>query len=86
MRRESMRLPAPTGPVMRERTDDQLSGGQTMSAVVALRPALLQTIGARMAFSDEPPSSLDSSRRKNLAHVFPAIDVDREEATEHCYD
>ena len=35
---------------VRERSDDQLSGGQTMSAVVALRLALLQTIGARIAF------------------------------------
>ncbi|MDO9068669.1 MAG: SMC family ATPase, partial [Deltaproteobacteria bacterium] len=34
---------------LRERSDDQLSGGQTMSAVVALRLALLQTIGARVA-------------------------------------
>src|SRR6185369_7852973 len=38
---------------IRERSDDQLSGGQTMSAVVALRLALLQTIGARIAFFDE---------------------------------
>jgi len=71
---------------IRERTDDQLSGGQTMSAVVALRLALLQTIGARIAFFDEPTSNLDSSRRENLAHAFRAIDVGREEVTEHWYD
>jgi exonuclease SbcC len=71
---------------LRERSDDQLSGGQTMSAVVALRLALLQTIGARMAFFDEPTSNLDAARRANLAHAFRAIDVGREEVTEHWYD
>jgi DNA repair protein SbcC/Rad50 len=72
--------------VIRERSDDQLSGGQTMSAVVALRLALLQTIGARIAFFDEPTSNLDASRRENLAHAFRAIDVGREEVTDHWYD
>jgi exonuclease SbcC len=71
---------------VRQRSDDQLSGGQTMSAVVALRLALLQTIGARIAFFDEPTSNLDASRRENLAHAFRAIDVGREEVTEHWYD
>jgi DNA repair protein SbcC/Rad50 len=71
---------------MRERSDDQLSGGQMMSAVVALRLALLQTIGARVAFFDEPTSNLDAARRENLAHAFRAIDVGREEVTEHWYD
>src|SRR6185369_2862343 len=71
---------------IRERSDDQLSGGQTMSAVVALRLALLQTIGARIAFFDEPTSNLDASRRENLAHAFRAIDVGREEVAEHWYD
>ena len=71
---------------IRERTDDQLSGGQTMSAVVALRLALLQTIGARIAFFDEPTSNLDASRRENLAQAFRAIDVGKEEVTEHWYD
>jgi len=72
--------------VMRERSDDQLSGGQMMSAVVALRLALLQTIGARIAFFDEPTSNLDAARRENLAHAFRAIDVGREEVSEHWYD
>jgi len=71
---------------MRERSDDQLSGGQMMSAVVALlRLALLQTIGARVALFDEPTSNLDAGRRENLAHAFRAIDVGREEVTEHWY-
>ena len=71
---------------IRERSDDQLSGGQMMSAVVALRLALLQTIGARVAFFDEPTSNLDAARRGNLAQAFRAIDVGREEVTEHWYD
>ena len=71
---------------LRERYDDQLSGGQTMSAVVALRLAMLQTIGARIAFFDEPTSNLDAARRENLAHAFRAIDVGKEEVTEHWYD
>ena len=71
---------------LRERYDDQLSGGQTMSAVVALRLAMLQTIGARFAFFDEPTSNLDATRRENLAHAFRAIDVGKEEVTEHWYD
>jgi exonuclease SbcC len=72
--------------LIRERTDDQLSGGQIMSAVVALRLALLQTIGARIAFFDEPTSNLDAARRENLARAFRAIDIGREEVTEHWYD
>jgi len=71
---------------LRERFDDQLSGGQTMSAVVALRLAMLQTIGARIAFFDEPTSNLDAARRENLARAFRAIDVGKEEVTEHWYD
>lgn len=71
---------------VRERVDEQLSGGQIMSAVVSLRLALLQTIGARIAFFDEPTSNLDAARRENLAHAFRAIDVGREEVTEHWYD
>lgn len=71
---------------LRKRCDNQLSGGQIMSAVVALRLALLQTIGARVAFFDEPTSNLDAARRENLAQAFRAIDVGREEVTSHWYD
>ncbi len=71
---------------LRERNDDQLSGGQIMSSVVSLRLALLQTIGARIAFFDEPTSNLDSTRRENMARAFRAIDVGREELSAHWYD
>ncbi len=74
------------GGELRERADDQLSGGQTMSAVVALRLAMLQTIGSRIAFFDEPTSNLDATRRENLARAFRSIDVGKEELTEHWYD
>ncbi len=74
------------GNSIRERNDDQLSGGQIMSAVVALRLAMLQTIGSRIAFFDEPTSNLDSTRRENLARAFRAIDVGREELSTHWYD
>lgn len=74
------------GGTVRERSDDQLSGGQIMSAVVALRLALLQTIGARFAFFDEPTSNLDACRRENLARAFRAIDHGKEEVTGHWYD
>ena len=71
---------------IRERSDDQLSGGQMMSAVVALRLALLQTIGARLAFFDEPTSSLDVTRRENLAQAFRALDQGRHEVQQSWYD
>lgn len=74
------------GGKLRERTDDQLSGEQTISAAVALRLAMPQTIGAHIAFFDEPTSNLDATRRENHAHAFRAIDVGKEEVTEHCYD
>ncbi len=70
----------------RERSDDQLSGGQMMSAVVSLRLALLQTLGARIAFFDEPTSNLDASRRENLAQAFRAIDQGQDELSQHWYD
>ncbi|WP_298039424.1 SMC family ATPase [uncultured Desulfuromonas sp.] len=71
---------------VRTRSDDQLSGGQMMSAVVALRLALLQSLGARMAFFDEPTSNLDAGRRENLAQAFRAIDQGQQEVSEHWYD
>jgi exonuclease SbcC len=46
----------------------------------------LQTIGARIAFFDEPTSNSDASRRENLAHAFRTIDVGREEVAEHWFD
>jgi DNA repair protein SbcC/Rad50 len=59
----------------RERVDRQLSGGQFMSAVIAIRLALLKTIGSPFAFFDEPTSHLDEERRKNLAEAFRTLNT-----------
>jgi len=57
------------------RVDRQLSGGQFMMAVIALRLALLQKIGSGIAFFDEPTSNLDEERRKNLAEALRSLDA-----------
>ena len=41
-----------------------------MSAVVALRLALLQTIGARVAFFDEPTSGLDPVNANKIKSII----------------
>ncbi|MGH2410188.1 MAG: AAA family ATPase, partial [Chloroflexota bacterium] len=46
----------------------QLSGGEQMSAALAVRLALLKEMsGVDFAFFDEPTQNLDSERRTNLA-------------------
>lgn len=59
---------------LRERIDRQLSGGQFMTAVIAIRMALLEIIGSTLAFFDEPTSNLDEEHRRNLADVFRRLD------------
>ncbi|MGC9469044.1 MAG: AAA family ATPase [Anaerolineae bacterium] len=52
----------------RERTFQQLSGGEQMAAALAVRLALLrETSTIDMAFFDEPTANLDAERRFNLA-------------------
>lgn len=52
----------------RQRTFRQLSGGEQMSAALAIRLALLkQMTGIDIAFFDEPTSNMDAERRDNLA-------------------
>lgn len=52
----------------RERTFPQLSGGEEMSAALAVRLALLREVtGIDIAFFDEPTANLDEQRRNNLA-------------------
>ncbi|MGC9521013.1 MAG: AAA family ATPase [Anaerolineae bacterium] len=52
----------------RERTFQQLSGGEQMAAALAVRLALLrETSTLDIAFFDEPTANLDSERRANLA-------------------
>ncbi len=52
----------------RERTFQQLSGGEQMAAALAVRLALLREISTvDIAFFDEPTAHLDRDRRANLA-------------------
>ncbi|MDW8070100.1 MAG: AAA family ATPase [Anaerolineae bacterium] len=58
----------------RERTFEQLSGGEQMAAALAVRLALLRELSeVDVAFFDEPTSNLDSTRRENLATQIAAI-------------
>jgi len=52
----------------------QLSGGEKMSAAIAVRLALLkQMTSIRVAFFDEPTTHLDEERRENLASQIADI-------------
>lgn len=63
----------------RERTRGfaQLSGGEQMTAALAVRLALLKHLsGTNIAFFDEPTTNLDSERRSNLAQTIPEVTAD----------
>ena len=52
----------------RERTYQQLSGGEQMASALAVRLALLREVSdIDVAFFDEPTANLDDQRRDNLA-------------------
>ncbi|GEM_PF-412143 len=70
----------------RVRSDEELSGGEMMNAVVALRLALLKITGSKIGFFDEPTSNLDEMRRANLAQAFRSLDVGQEEVGQAWYD
>ena len=58
----------------RERAFAQLSGGEQMSAALAVRLALLQEIsGMGVAFFDEPTTNLDDTRRDALARQIVEV-------------
>ncbi|MYH62714.1 MAG: hypothetical protein F4148_13485 [Caldilineaceae bacterium SB0675_bin_29] len=58
----------------RERTFSQLSGGEQMSAALAVRLALLQEMSdIAVAFFDEPTTNLDDSRRGSLARQIVGV-------------
>ncbi len=66
------------GIVMRKGRDETefnlLSGGQQMSAALAVRLALIRHFsGLNIAFFDEPTHNLDEERRDNLARAFSRI-------------
>lgn len=58
----------------RERTFSQLSGGEQMSAALAVRLALLQEMSdIGVAFFDEPTTNLDDTRRGSLARQIVGV-------------
>ncbi|NLG49953.1 MAG: SMC family ATPase [Chloroflexi bacterium] len=58
----------------RQRTFRQFSGGEQMSAALALRMALLKSTSAiDVAFFDEPTAHLDPTRRESLAEQIVQI-------------
>ncbi len=60
--------------VMRRRTFRQLSGGEQMTAALAVRLGLLSQMGeVSMVCFDEPTTNLDRRRRENLAQMVPRL-------------
>ena len=58
----------------RDRTFSQLSGGEQMSAALAVRLALLQEMSSiGVAFFDEPTTNLDETRRGALARQIVGV-------------
>lgn len=70
----------------RIRYDEELSGGEMVNAVVALRLALLRTTGSKIGFFDEPTTHLDELRRANLAQAFRTLHVGQGELGRPWYD
>ena len=57
-----------------ERTFRQLSGGEQMTAALAVRLALMrQCSGLGLGMFDEPTTNLDEQRRMNLAQALPQV-------------
>ncbi|HZU13820.1 MAG TPA: AAA family ATPase [Chloroflexota bacterium] len=57
-----------------DRTFAQLSGGEQMSAALAVRLALLKEMSeVDLAFFDEPTQNMDADRRSNLADQIRAV-------------
>ncbi len=57
-----------------ERAFSSLSGGEQMSAALAVRLALLKELSdIRIAFFDEPTTNMDEERRRNLAEQIRRI-------------
>lgn len=57
-----------------ERFFEQLSGGEQMSAALAVRLALLRLLsGVSLAIFDEPTTNLDAERRQRLAQSLPEL-------------
>jgi exonuclease SbcC len=63
----------------RRRSFAMLSGGEQMSAALAVRLAIFQVLGrrVRLGIFDEPTSNLDPLRRTLLAHQLCSLDCER---------
>jgi exonuclease SbcC len=58
----------------RDRSFQQLSGGEQMAAALSIRLALLHELtGIDVAFFDEPTSNLDDARRDSLAEQILSV-------------
>lgn len=58
----------------RQRCFRQLSGGEQMTAALALRLSFLKQLsGMGLGFFDEPATNLDGERRSNLVQVIPQV-------------
>jgi len=58
----------------RDRSFQQLSGGEQMAAALSIRLALLHELtGIDVAFFDEPTSNLDDTRRDSLAEQIISV-------------
>ncbi len=59
----------------REKTFNQLSGGEKMAAAISVRLSLLKTISeSKIVFLDEPTENMDEIRREKLAKQIQGID------------
>ncbi len=62
---------------VRRRIFKQLSGGEQMSAALAIRLALLGMLSnVKIGIFDEPTTNMDEQRRFNLAQVIPSVTKD----------
>lgn len=60
--------------LQRKRTFKQLSGGEKMTAALAVRLSLLEEFSAaKIGFFDEPTDNMDVSRKENLADILAAL-------------
>lgn len=58
----------------RKRTFKQLSGGEQMTAALAVRMALMNSLSkVRLGIFDEPTINMDTERKDNFAHAISAL-------------
>lgn len=66
-----------SGESIRRKVFKQLSGGEQMSAALAIRLALLRMLSnVKIGIFDEPTTNMDEQRRFNLAQIIPSVTKD----------